>query len=456
MHIKDFKDTTIHFSGIGGISMSGLAKMLHHAGYRVTGSDQKDSAALDALRALGIPCATGHQPEFVDGCGLVVRTAAIHDDNPEIQRAHTLGIPVMERGTLLGQIMQSYREVICVSGAHGKTTTSSMIATILELAGKDPTIHLGGSLPLIGDASKVGGRNLFVAEACEYKDSFLQFYPTLSVLLNIDADHLDYFKNIEAIEKSFTRFVERTPASGLVIGNGGDSRVMRVMSKARCPVETFGYGPEDTWQAVNPQQNHGVYHFTLLYRGKKAADVSLSVMGEHNVLNASAAIAAAHHCGVDPQQAADLLKGFTGANRRFEKAGDYFSANVYHDYAHHPTEIRATLKAARQLAEKKLYCVFQPHTYSRTKALFDEFVQSFDMVDGLVLLDIYAARETNPGDISASMLVDAIAKRGVSVRYAASFEQAADLVHQWAKPGDVIITLGAGDIEKMSRLLVSP
>lgn len=457
MHIKDFKDKTIHFTGIGGVSMSGLALMLVKAGYRVTGSDQRESETLQQLRAIGIPCAVGHKPEFVEGSGLVVRTAAIADSNPEIAMAHQLGIPVMERGTLLGQLMQDYDEVICVSGAHGKTTASSMIATILELAGKRPTIHLGGTLPLIGSATQVGGKDFFVAEACEYKDSFLRFFPTLSVILNIDADHLDYFKDIDAIEASFTRFVQLTPARGLALGNADDPRVLRVLSKAPCPCETFGFEESATWRAVDLRQNHGSYAFTLLHHGKEAAQVQLQVMGRHNVLNACASMAVAYHAGVPLEEAAHILAGFTGAQRRFEKAGDYRSANVFHDYAHHPTEIKATLAAARQLADRRLYCVFQPHTYSRTKALFQDFIESFDEVDRLVLLDIYAAREINPGDISASMLADAIAQRGrTQVYYAESFEKAAQLVRGWAEPGDTILTLGAGDIEKMSRLLIEP
>jgi len=459
MHINDFKDKTIHFTGIGGISMSGLAAMLIEAGYSVTGSDQKESAVLDELRAMGIPCCIGHEPEFVEGAGLIVRTAAVLDTNPEIVHARELGIPVMERGTLLGQLMQSYEEVICVSGAHGKTTASSMVSTILQLAGKNPTIHLGGVLPLIGKATQVGSKDCFVAEACEYKDSFLRFFPTIAVILNIDADHLDYFKDIEAIEESFTRFVKLTPDDGLVLGNGDDPRVMKVMESAPCRCETFGFGEHCTWRVFNATQEHGKYTFTLRYCDDDDFEVSVSlgVMGQHNVLNACAAIASAYHVGVSLEEAARLLTQFTGAQRRFEKAGDYHSANVFHDYAHHPTEIKATLAAARQMADKKLYCVFQPHTYTRTKALFHEFVESFDAADRLVLLDIYAARENNPGDISSQMLAEAIDKRGkTEVYYAESFDAAANLVRSWAAPRDVILTLGAGDIEKMSKLLIAP
>lgn len=332
-----------------------------------------------------------------------------------------------------------------------------MISMVMYLSGKNPTIHLGGNLPLINGSTRVGGQDIFVAEACEYKDSFLRFFPTVAVILNIDADHLDYFKDLDDIEDSFREFTDLLPSTGCAIGNGDDPRACKVVRNASCKGETFGYGEDCDWKITDVRQEKGLHSFALIHNGSKAAEVSLRIPGRHNVMNAAAAIAACSRSGIDPQEAADIIHNFTGAQRRFEKAGEYNGAGVYHDYAHHPTEIRATLSAAKQMTSGKLYCIFQPHTYSRTRVLFNEFAASFSDTDRTVLVDIYAAREADPGNVSSKMLAAAAnAVPGQNVLYAKSFDEASAMVRSWVSPGDNVITLGAGDIEKMSKLLIQP
>ena len=455
MNFSDFSSKRIHFSGIGGISMNGLAMILHAWGYRVTGSDKTDSPLIAHLRELGIPVAIGTAGENVEGADLLVRTSAIKNDHPEFLRAQELGIPVMERGTLLGQIMQHYKEVFCVCGSHGKTTASSMLAYILERAQKDPTIHLGGVLPLIDSATKMGGTDYFVAEADEYTNSFLRFFPTFAVLLNIDLDHLDFFKDIDDVEHSFARFVSLLPKSGHALGNGDDGRVRRVLASAPCPAETFGFADDLDWQAREIAGEDGRYAFSLFHHGEKLCRVKLAIFGRHHIMNATAALAAASYAGVEPSLAAAFLADYQGAHRRFEDMGSCAGAEVYHDYAHHPTEVRATITAAREMTKGRLLCVFQPHTYSRTHTLFDAFTQAFDHADQVVLVDIYAAREKDTGLVHSRDLARAIQDRGqAKAVYAASFREAADWVRAWARPGDVILTMGAGDIEQINPMLV--
>ena len=454
MHIEDFSGKRVHFVGIGGVSMSSLAKLLHGWGYQVTGSDQNDSPVLDALRALGIPCAVGHSAANIQGSDLAVYTAAVDTSNPELAWAQAHGVPLMSRGTLLGQLMQRYPVSMGVAGTHGKTTTSSMLATILELTGRNPTIHLGGVLPLIGSAGKMGGKDVFVAEACEYKDSFLMLHPTDSILLNIDADHLDYFRDLDHIQTSFAAYCALHPAHGYILGNGEDPRVRQVLAGAPCATETFGLTPDCDWQAASLTCQQGCYAYDALHHGEKAAHVVLEVPGRHNVANSLAALAMAVHYGVDPQEAADSLRRYGGAKRRMEKIGERDGVLLYHDYAHHPTEVRATLDAMAGLTQGALICVFQPHTYSRTKLLFDDWTRAFDAAAHLLILDIYAAREANPGTISSAMLAEAIAAKHPDCRYAPSFQDAAAMALERAHPGDLILTLGAGDVEKVHDFIL--
>jgi UDP-N-acetylmuramate--alanine ligase len=455
VHIRDFAGLRVHFIGIGGVSMSGLAEILISRGYTVSGSDRSENALTAKLRALGAEVYAGHRAGQERGAALIVKNAAIPDDNPELAAARAQGVPVMERTELLGQIMGEYRTAVGVCGTHGKTTTTSMLTTILTLTGRDPTAHIGSELALINGTTRTGSHDLFVAESCEYKDGFLRLSPTIVVMLNIDADHLDYFRDIDHIEQSFAAFADRLPADGLLIGNGDDARVCRIMAGCGRRWEAFGLGADNGWRAQDIASDaNGCAGFTLRYPGG-SVPVRLSVPGRHNVMNALAALAAAAACGVSPDEAAPALAAYTGAARRFEKIGERGGALLYHDYAHHPTEVAATLAAARQKNPARLLCVFQPHTYTRTRMLFDAFTRCFDDADEVVLLPIYAAREPDPGDISSQMLSDAISMRpdGPPCRCAADFEDAAGIIRSLIAPGDIVLTLGAGDIEALGRLI---
>ena len=456
MHIRDYVGKHIHFIGIGGISMSALASILLQRGYVVSGSDMHASPLIDKLIEHGATCYIGHAAGQEAGAALVVFSAAIPPTNPERVAADAAGIPSIDRATLLGELMEEYQQSVGVAGTHGKTTTSSILATILELAGKDPTIHIGGELPLIGGAMKLGGHGIFVTEACEYKDSFLKLHPTCAVVLNIDSDHLDYFADIDAIERSFETYVGLLPEDGKVVGNGDDPRVWALMQRCGKRHVSFGFQDHNDYQAVLVQDADGLYNFCIQQGVARIARVQLSVPGRHNIYNAMAALLSAAYCGVPIAEGAPHVAAYTGARRRFEKAGMCLGAQVFHDYAHHPAEIRATLAAARDMCASQVWCIFQPHTYSRTKLLFEEFVRSFDVADHLILLDIYAAREADPGDIHAQDLAAAIGKRGAnkSVRYATTFGEAAGMVKAGIQPGDLVLTLGAGDIESISALII--
>lgn len=455
MQFEQFIGKRVHFVGIGGVSMSSLAKFLTGFGCQVTGSDQSNSAVLSELRSMGIACHVGHAAANATGSDLVVYTAAVDLSNPELAWAHEHNIPLMSRGTLLGQVMARYPVAMGVSGTHGKTTASSMLATIMEVTGCNPTIHLGGILPIIGSAGKMGGPTYFVVESCEYKDSFLQFHPTASIILNIDADHLDYFTDLDHIQRSFAAYTALHPKDGYLLGNGEDARVCDVLKDAPCPTETFGTTAVCDWQAVNITLQQGYYEYEALYKGESKAHVSLRVPGRHNVGNSLAALAMAAHYGVEPQAASDALTQYTGAKRRMEKIGEVQDAQLVHDFAHHPTEVRATLSAMVDYSQAEVICVFQPHTYSRTKLLFEDWIHAFDQAEHLILLDIYAAREPDPGTISSKMLADAIAQHHPDCRYAPTFQAAADYIKTMVHPNDLILTLGAGDIGKIHPLLLN-
>ncbi len=330
-----------------------------------------------------------------------------------------------------------------------------MLATILYLAGTDPTIHIGGDLPLIGGSVYLGGMDCFVSEACEYKDSFLHFTPTCAVILNIDADHLDYFKNLDAISESFNHFADLLPADGEIIGNGDDPRVMALIRSHHQKAVTFGYDPSNDYYPINIAFTENGYAFDVCNRGRVLCHVQLSVPGKHNILNALAALIASQYCGMSIEDAAPYLTSYTGAGRRFQNVGSVNGANVYHDYAHHPTEISATISAARDLCKGKLYCIFQPHTYSRTIKLYDQFLTAFNHADALVLVDIYAAREQDQGLVSSHKLASDIRSLQVlkEVNYAPNFEAAAEYIRRNAQPDDLVLTLGAGDIERINHMI---
>lgn len=443
----------IYFIGIGGISMSGLAEILKDRGCRVSGTDIKESDVTKHLESLGISIHYGHRAENItDDIDLVVYTAAIHPGNPELEAAKEKQIPLMDRARLLGHIMEEYQYSVAVAGTHGKTTTTSMVSEILLEAEKDPTITVGGILPAIHSNVKIGHSPYFVAEACEYFDSFLQFTPLVGVILNVEADHLDYFKTLDNIRRSFHAFAQRIPAGGLLVLNASIAHPEELEENLHCSVETFGLKENACWQARNiVHEPNGKISFDVYYQGEFYTSVHLDIPGKHNITNALAAVASAHFLDIPAEVCARGLSHFTGVNRRFQRKGEKRGIVVIDDYAHHPTEIMATLSAARNVRHNKLWCVFQPHTYSRTKNLFDEFGRAFGDADEIIVADIYAARETDDGTISAAMLAERIAKEGGNARYVGDFAAIRQHLETHCRTGDLLLTVGAGDVYKIGE-----
>ena len=440
---------TAHLVGIGGVSMSPLAEVLHKMGVTITGSDMNDSATVEHLRALGIPVAIGHRAENVQGADLIIRTAAVHDDNPEIAQAHAQGIPVFERAQAWGSIMRGYKNALCISGTHGKTTTSSMCTHIIMAAQMDPTVMIGGTLPLLGSGYRVGHGDTIILESCEYCNSFLSFFPTVAVILNIEADHLDFFKDLDDVEHSFRAFADRVPENGVIVANADDANTMHTLEGETRPVLTFGLEEGDV-HAANLTWNRGLPTFDIIYRGEVFTRVGLRVPGEHNVKNALAAAAAAISLAVSPKAVSEGLNAFRGAGRRFEHKGTYNGAEVFDDYAHHPGELQALLSAARTLGYERIICAFQPHTYTRTKALFDNFVKVLRQPDITLLAEIYPARETDNLGISSQNLADQIP----GSIYCPTLEDVTVRLKELAQPGDLILTVGAGNIYTAGEALL--
>ncbi len=457
MHINDFKGKQVHFIGIGGISMSGLAEILIGRGYKVSGSDAASSSLTEKLEKMGAKIYIGQKYGNHKGAALVVKTSAISDDNEELIGVIEEHIPVMERAEVLSQIMDEHKLSVGVSGMHGKTTCTSMLATILIKCNMNPTVHSGGELDILGGATYVGGTDIFVAEACEYKDNFLTLNPDVEIILNIDRDHLDYFKDLEHIISSYTKYIEKIPKEGSLIANGDDKNTLEAAKTRKCKMITFGLDKSNDYHPENIIiRSNGCCDFDLIVNNNNKGRVSLSAPGQHHIYNAMAAIAASVVCGNDIECSIKSVKDYSGAKRRFELVGTIKSGvNVYHDYAHHPTELATNLKSAKVRAEKDVICVFQPHTYTRTKTLFNEFVESFDSADHIILVDIYAAREKDPGDIHSRDLCAAIKKRGkvASVSYQPSFEEAAAQAKAIAEKGDIILTMGAGSIVKINDIM---
>lgn len=440
-----------HLVGIGGVSMSPLAEVLQQMGLVVTGSDMNESKTVEHLRGLGIPIAIGHNAENLGGCDFVVRTAAAPDSNPEIAGAVTRGIPVYERADGWGAIMRRYPNALCVAGTHGKTTTTSMCTHIFMAARKDPTVMIGGTLPLIHSGYRVGRGDTIILESCEYRDSFLHFSPTVAVILNAEADHLDYFQNIDNIRKSFRRFASLVPPTGYVIVNADNDSAMTALAGLDRPMFLFGLSPKADCTAANLQWSHGAPEFDILIRGGLYAHVRLQVYGEHNVLNALAAASAAYVLGVSGSAVEEGLSGFTGAERRFQMKGTYRGTDIRDDYAHHPDELHALLSAAKQLGYRRIVVAFQPHTYSRTASLFDRFVEELKQADAVVLAEIYAAREQNTLGISSADL----ARNIPGSVYCSTLDETAKKLREIAQPGDLILTVGAGDIYKVGEALAA-
>ena len=434
----------VHLVGIGGVSMRPLGLVLKGMGLVVTGSDMNASVSTDELIANGIHVAIGHAAENIKGADCIIRTAAAHNDNPEIAAARSTGVPLFERAQAWGVIMQAYKNAICISGTHGKTTATSMMTHILMEANWDPTVMIGGFLPLLQAGHRVGEGDTIVLESCEYCDSFLNFAPTLAVILNIEADHLDYFKDLADVEKSFRKFAELSTNG--IIANGDDPHVVETLEGLE--YTTFGLCIQNT---VHPENiSLDWRHMDVICNEVFYCHLDLKVIGKHNALNALGAAAAAWKLGIPGEAVAEGLKTFGGADRRMQFKGTYNGADVYDDYAHHPDELRATIEAVRTMKYDRVVVAFQPHTYTRTKALFDEFVRELSAVDHLVLAEIYAARERNTVGISSKDL-QALIPGSV---YCKDLPQVTEYLRSIAKPGDIILTVGAGDIFRAGEALL--
>ena len=434
----------VHLVGIGGVSMRPLGLVLQGMGVTVTGSDMNSSVSTDELIAHGIHVDIGHRAENITGADCIIRTAAAHNDNPEIAAARAAGIPVFERAQAWGVIMQSYKNAVCISGTHGKTTTTSMVTHILMAAQKDPTVMIGGYLPMLHAGHRVGNGDTIVLESCEYCDSFLNFYPTLAVVLNIEADHLDYFKDLMAIEKSFKTFAGL--ATNGVLANGDDQNTVDALTGME--YVTFGLSEHNRVHAANISEDWRT--FDVICDGEKYCHLELGVVGKHNAVNALAAAGSAWMLGIDGEAVAEGLATFHGAGRRMEFKGTFNGADVYDDYAHHPGELAATIAAVRTMPYKRLVLAFQPHTYTRTSALFDDFVRELKKADVCVLAEIYAARERNTIGISSQDL----AKEIPGSVFCETLPEVTEYLRSIAQPGDVILTVGAGDIYRAGEALL--
>ncbi|MBQ8835154.1 MAG: UDP-N-acetylmuramate--L-alanine ligase [Oscillospiraceae bacterium] len=436
----------VHLVGIGGVSMRPLGLVLKGMGMTVTGSDMSASLSTDELMEQGIHVEIGHRAENIQGADCIIRTAAAHNDNPEIAAARAAGIPVFERAQAWGEIMKSYKNAICISGTHGKTTTTSMMTHILMEADLDPTVMIGGYLPLLHAGHRVGHGDTIVLESCEYCDSFLNFFPTLAVVLNVEADHLDYFKDLADVQKSFHKFAELS--TGGVIANGDDPHTVQAMEGI--DYVSFGMGEHNRIHAANMCPDWR--HFDVICDGEFYCHLDMGVLGRHNALNGLAAAAAAWMMGIPGEAVSHGLESFHGAGRRMEFKGTFQGADVYDDYAHHPDELAATISAVRaSMPGRRIVLAFQPHTYSRTKALFEDFVRELKKPDVVVLAEIYAARERNTVGISSAHLAEQIP----GAVFCEALPEVTDFLRETVREGDIVLTMGAGDIFRAGEALLS-
>ncbi len=446
----------VHFIGIGGISMSGLAEILLKENFTISGSDTKESALTKHLEKMGASVFYGQKASnIIEGIDAVVYTAAIREDNEEYREAVRKRLPMLSRAEFLGQMMKNYDMPIAVSGTHGKTTTTSMLSHILLADRQDPTISVGGILKAIGGNIRVGGSEVFLTEACEYTNSFLHFFPKIALILNIDADHLDFFKDLQDIRRSFRRFAALLPKDGTLVVNEEIENLDEITEGLSCRVSTFGLTASADYRAERLSHDEkGDASFDVVKRDKVLGRIKLSVTGDHNVMNALSAIAAADMIGVPFSSMQKGLAEFKGTDRRFEYKGERNGVTIIDDYAHHPTEIKATLTAVKNYPHREVWCVFQPHTYSRTKALFDEFVEALSDTDHIVLADIYAAREKDTLGISSAQIAEALKRRGCDAYYLPSFEAIEKFLLDRCQNGDVLITMGAGDVVNIGESLL--
>ena len=456
-HIDFNKKIHIHFIGIGGISMSGFAELLHSEGFTISGSDQNETKITKHLESLGIQVSYGQRGENITSdIDLIVYTAAISKDNPEYIASVESGIPMIDRAEMVGQVMKNYERAIAVSGTHGKTTTTSMISQVLLAAQMDPTISVGGILKAINGNLRIGKSGNFITEACEYTNSFLKFHPTISIILNIEEDHMDFFKDLADIRNSFTNFANLLPENGLLIINGDIDNYKEITADTKASVITYSVTDKNcNYSADNitfDELGHG--SFDVLENGTLLDHISLSVVGIHNISNALAAIALARHLHLTMDAVKAGLSDFHGTDRRFEYKGEMSGVTIIDDYAHHPTEIKATLEAAKKYPHKTTWCVFQPHTYTRTRAFMDDFAEALAGADKVVLADIYAAREADPGDISSADLMEKLHDLGKEAYYFPSFDEIENFLLKNCVTGDLLITMGAGDIVKVGESLL--
>ncbi|MBQ6148157.1 MAG: UDP-N-acetylmuramate--L-alanine ligase [Oscillospiraceae bacterium] len=443
------KGGRIHFVGIGGSGMFPIVQILHAQGYEISGSDVNEGSIIDMERKMGIQVFMGHDAKNVEGASMLVVTAALFSDNPEVLRANELGIPVIARADMFGYITRLYKDSLCISGTHGKTTTTCLLTSIMIKAGKDPSALIGGKLPLIHGYGLVGNSDHFVCEACEFKDTFLHLSPAYSIILNIDDDHLDYFGTLENAKLSFLKFANN--ASHSVIANIDDANTVSALSTCKTPVIYFGESDQADYRISNIElYDKAFYQFSITHNGDQLGTFKLSIPGKHNVWNAAAAIVTAFEVGCDASSIQEGISSFTGAGRRFEFLGTFDGVTVADDYAHHPTEISATLDAAQNMGYNRVIAVFQPFTYSRTYLLMDEFVEALKKADILVMTEIMGSREKNTYNVYTA---DLAAKIPGSVWFN-TFDEVVDHVKSIAKEGDLVITLGCGDIYKAAHMML--
>ena len=453
-NIKKYKN--IHMIGIGGISMSGIAEILVNWGFNVSGSDRTDSEILHTLEKAGVKIFIGHKAQNVEGSDCVVFTAAINRDNPELIYAKELGIPVIERSDFLGELTRCYQNTIAISGTHGKTTTTSLVSLCFMEAQMDPSIQVGAIIKELNGNYRVGNSENFIIEACEYVESFLKFTPKSEIILNIDNDHLDYYQNIENIKKAFIKYVKLLPQDGHLIINADDSNCLDLPVYSKASAIKYGIENDDVdFLAKNIIFNiDGFPEFDVYKLGEFYGHFELSIPGKHNVLNALACIALCDTYGINKSYIQTAFKKFSGANRRFEFKGTVNGAKVYDDYGHHPTEVLATAKALNNKKYNKSWVVFQPHTYSRTFNLLDDFAHALLSFDNIIVTDIYAARETNAYNISSKDLADAIIKLGKDAKYIPSLDDCASFLKNNVKENDIVLTLGAGTVTNIGPMIV--
>ena len=450
--IEQFTGKRAHMIGIGGSSMSGLVDFLLARGIRVTGSDRDHSHHVEALEAKGVPVSIGHRAENVHGADLVIFSAAIHPDNPERAEARRLGIPEMERSTLLGELMRGAKTAICVSGTHGKTTTSGMIGQALTDVGLNPSVHIGGELDSIGGGTRLGSPALFVAEACEYHSSFLELRPSVAVVLNVAGDHFDYYRDMDDYEKAFSDFLDRLSPDGVAVCWGEDARALRPAIRAGRRVVTFGWSRNNDYYPLHlAYDDFGCPRFDVARAGQAEAHIELRISGEFTVLNALAAYAACRQTAAEPAQIAASLSHFAGVHRRFELTGVIDGVRLYHDYGHNPDEMRAAVSVAVRQKANRVWAVMQPHTFSRVKRLFNDYLTCTEAADITLVTDICAARETDPGDINSGMLVEGMRAHHVNAVLTPSFDDTERYLREHWQPGDLVLTMGCGDINLLNE-----